>query len=111
MCWLVYSAAYIARGNFSFGRSLMMDEGIIDAGIAGIISAVYFICYATGQIFNGILADRKSPFVMVMVGLSVVTLSNIAMTISGQPSWLLILWWGINGLGQSMLWSPVFFIV
>jgi sugar phosphate permease len=89
----------------------MMDEGIIDAGIAGIISAVYFICYATGQIFNGILADRKSPFVMVMVGLSVVTLSNIAMTISGQPSWLLILWWGINGLGQSMLWSPVFFIV
>lgn len=111
ICWLVYSAAYIARGNFSFARSLMMDDGMIDAGIAGIISAVYFICYATGQIFNGILADRKSPFIMVMIGLGVVVGSNMAMTIGGQPAWLLVLWWGINGLGQSMLWSPVFFIV
>ena len=111
VCWLVYSAAYIARGNFSFARSLMMDEGMIDAGIAGTISAVYFICYASGQIFNGILADRKSPFIMVMIGLSVVVGSNMAMTIGGQPAWLLIVWWGINGLGQSMLWSPVFFIV
>ena len=111
MCWLVYAAAYIARGNFSFARSLMMEEGIVDAGIAGIISAVYFICYATGQIFSGILADRKSPFVMVAVGLGVVAASNIAMTIGGQPAWILILWWGVNGLGQSMLWSPVFFIV
>ena len=88
-----------------------MDEGMIDAGIAGTISAVYFICYASGQIFNGILADRKSPFIMVMIGLSVVVGSNMAMTIGGQPAWLLIVWWGINGLGQSMLWSPVFFIV
>ena len=40
ICWLAYAAAYIARGNFSFARSLMMGEGIIDAGIAGIISAV-----------------------------------------------------------------------
>ena len=111
ICWLVYSAAYIARGNFSFARSLMMDEGIVDAGIAGTISAVYFICYATGQIFNGMLADRKSPFIMVMIGLGVVVGSNMAMTIGGQPAWLLIVWWGINGLGQSMLWSPVFFIV
>ena len=50
MCWLVYAAAYIARGNFSFGRSLMMDEGLVDAGIAGIISAVYFICYVVDGI-------------------------------------------------------------
>ena len=111
ICWLAYAAAYIARGNFSFARSLMMGEGIIDAGIAGIISAVYFVCYAVGQLFNGILADRKSPFVMVMIGLGIVVTSNLCMTIGGQPAGLLIFWWGVNGLGQSMLWSPVFFIV
>jgi OPA family glycerol-3-phosphate transporter-like MFS transporter len=110
VCWLVYTCAYIARGNYSFARTLMMEEGIIGIGVAGAISSVYFICYAAGQIVNGILADKKSPFGLVAIGLVAVVLTNLVMTIK-QPSWLLPVWWGLNGFGQSMLWSPVFFII
>ncbi len=110
VCWLVYTCAYIARGNFSFARSLMMDEGLIGVGVAGAISSVYFIFYAVGQMINGALADKKSPFAMVGIGLVLVVASNLAMTFS-QPPVLFCIWWAINGFGQSMLWSPVFFII
>ena len=109
-CWLVYTCAYIARGNFSFARSLMINEGLIGVGVAGAISSVYFICYAAGQMINGALADKKSPFGMVAVGLVAVVFTNLAMTFT-QPAWLFCVWWAINGFGQSMLWSPVFFII
>jgi len=110
-CFIAYSCAYIARGNFSFARTLMIDGGVIDAGEAGIISAVYFVCYALGQVVNGVIADRKSPFIMVIIGLSVVIASNITMPFLASAPQLMMFFWGINGIGQSMLWSPVFFII
>ena len=111
ICWLVYSCAYIARVNYSTAIDGMKVMGVIDENIAGLISSVYFVVYALGQVFNGIVADKKSPFVMVIIGLSIVALSNVAMFLVYSPSWLLVLWWALNGLGQSMLWSPVFFII
>ncbi len=87
-----------------------MDEGLIGVGVAGAISSVYFICYAVGQMINGALADKKSPFAMVAIGLTLVVASNLAMTLS-QPPALFCVWWAVNGFGQSMLWSPVFFII
>ncbi len=110
ICFLVYATSYIARGSFSFVRSTMLSDGAISIGVAGAISAAYFIFYAAGQLVNGFLGDRISPFLMVVVGLSVVVISNIMMTFV-QPQWFYVLWWGINGYGHSMLWSPVFFIL
>lgn len=110
LCFLVYSVSYIARGSFSFARSTMISDGAIGVGVAGAVSAAYFICYAVGQLINGFLADRFSPFTIVSVGLSIVVLSSLAMSLS-QPEWLYVLWWGIGGYGHSMLWSPVFFII
>lgn len=110
ICFLVYCVSYIARGSFSFVRTTMIDSGALTEGIAGAISAAYFIFYALGQLVNGFLGDRVSPFVMVTSGLCIVVASNLLMTIS-QPEGLYILWWGINGYGHSMLWSPVFFVL
>ncbi len=111
ICWLVYSCAYIARVNYSTAIDGMKVAGVINENIAGLISSVYFVVYALGQIFNGIVADKKSPFVMVIIGLSIVAISNAAMFLFYSPSWMLVMWWALNGLGQSMLWSPVFFII
>lgn len=110
LCFLVYCTSYIARGSFSFVRATMTDSGVIGIGIAGAISAAYFIFYALGQLVNGFLGDKLSPFWMVCVGLCVVIASNAMMMLS-QPSIAYVIWWGINGYGHSMLWSPVFFIL
>lgn len=110
-CWLVYACAYIARVNYSSAISSMRESGLLSASTSGLISSVYFICYAAGQLVNGALADKKSPFAMVVIGISVIVFANAAMFLFPSPSALLVAWWGINGLGQSMLWSPVFFII
>ena len=110
LCFSVYCSSYIARGSFSFVRATMIDEGAISVGVAAAISAMYFVFYALGQLVNGFLGDRISPFWMVNIGLCVVIASNVAM-LTQQPSWLYAVWWGINGYGHSMLWSPVFFVL
>lgn len=110
ICFLVYCTSYIARGSFSFVRSTMIEGGAIGEGIAGAISAAYFIFYALGQLINGFLGDKLPPFWMVTVGLCVVILSNIMMSVA-QPSLAYVLWWGINGYGNSMLWSPIYFLL
>ena len=79
LCFLVYSSVYIARGNFAYARSTMLAEGVIDVGTAGILSAVYFGCYAIGQIINGAAADKRPPFLLVSIGLSVIAATNAAM--------------------------------
>ncbi|MBQ9117290.1 MAG: MFS transporter [Clostridia bacterium] len=111
ICWLVYTCAYIARVNYSTAIDGMKTLGVIDENMAGIISSVYFVVYAAGQVVNGIIADRRSPFMLVVLGLTFVSLSNAAMFLIYSPSWLLMVWWALNGFGQSMLWSPVFFII
>ena len=110
LCFLVYCTSYIARGSFSFVRSTMLESGAIDIGAAAAVSAAYFIFYAVGQLVNGFLGDRVSPFWMVSAGLAVVITSNAMMMLS-QPSWLYVVWWGINGYGHSMLWSPIYFLL
>ena len=110
LCFLVYSSVYIARGNFAYARSTMLAEGVIDVGTAGILSAVYFGCYAIGQIINGAAADKRPPFLLVSIGLSVIAATNAAMTLP-LPSAVRILIWATNGFGQSMLWCPIFYII
>ena len=110
LCFLVYSCAYIARGNFAYARSTMLAEGVIDVGTAGILSAVYFGCYAVGQLINGAAADKRPPFLLVSIGLCVIAVTNAAMMLTVPPM-LRIFIWAANGFGQSMLWCPIFYII
>lgn len=110
LCFLVYSSVYIARGNFAYARSTMLEEGVIDVGIAGILSAVYFGCYALGQLINGAAADKRPPFLLVSIGLGVVAVTNAAMMLPVPPA-LRVIIWASNGFGQSMLWCPIFYII
>ncbi|MBQ7294138.1 MAG: MFS transporter [Clostridia bacterium] len=110
LCFLVYSAVYIARGNLSYVRTTMIADGILTEGLSGTLSAVYFGCYAVGQIVNGSAADKRPPFLLVSIGLCVIAVTNAAMMFS-VPAAVRIIIWAINGFGQSMLWCPVFYII
>lgn len=110
-CFLVYACAYIARGNYSIVVNDMKTNGIISDNVAGLISGVYFACYAFGQFFNGLISDKKNPFYMVLIGVVLIVCSELFMALFYSSSFLLIIWWGLNGVGQSMLWAPIFSII
>ncbi len=110
MCWIVYGASYIGRINYSAALAGMIQDGTMLKNEAGLIGTAFFFCYGLGQLINGFLGDRLSPFIMVFLGLSGASLSNLFMSLNNKPVFLII-FWGINGLFQSMLWSPILYIL
>ena len=107
-CWLVYTIAYIARNTYSASIvTLTGAGGGLTKDTAGLIGTCYFVCYGTGHLINGILADRISPVIMIVTGLLGTTACNLLMPAITPTVWLMIVVWSANGFLQAMLWSPI----
>lgn len=106
LCWLTYVITYLCRVNFSS----VMDKlsGSIQASAAqmGLIGSCFFFSYAIGQMINGRLGDRISPFRFIAFAITGTGLLNIAMSVTTSYNALLIIW-SCNGYIQSMLWGPM----
>lgn len=105
-CWLAYACSYIGRMNFSAAVAAIVSDGIFTKSQAGLIGTVFFFCYGAGQLINGYLGDRFSPFKMIFGGLIFSSLANLSMCFGGGYIVMAAVW-GINGLAMSMLWSPI----
>ena len=113
LAWLfayVYFASYVTRINFA----AVIQEVVTDTGYEKSALSIILVCmsisYGIGQIINGAAADKRPPFLLVSIGLSVIAATNAAMTLP-LPSAVRILIWATNGFGQSMLWCPIFYII
>ncbi len=104
--WIAYAFTYIGRVNYSAALAGMVASQLFTKAEAGVIGTVFFFCYGSGQLVNGFLGDKLSPFPMVFIGLSVSACMNALMSLMPTPLWLSIVW-GVNGLAQSMIWSPI----
>ena len=110
MCFLAYMTAYFGRLNFTAAMTEMIASGLMDKQAAGIVNTAFYLVYGGGQLLFGALGDRFSPFLFVGGGLVGSALANLAMYIvtGGQVNLAaLAVVWGLNGLAQSALWSPI----
>lgn len=106
LCWFAYFSAYLGRLNYSVALAGMVESQMFSKPDAGLIGTTYFLMYGIGQIVNGFLGDRLSPFKLIFCGLLFSALSNLFMGLCS--SFVLMAGiWGVNGLAQSMLWSPI----
>lgn len=103
LCFLVYSVTYIGRYNFSSAIPAMTLDGY-DKNMLGLYGTGFFIFYGLGQMVNGVLGDKIQPRHMITVGLLGSGTLNLLMGFV-PPNMLWI--WCINGIFQSMLWSPI----
>lgn len=71
------------------------------------VSSAFFFCYGIGQLFSGILGDRVSPRLLVFLGTFISALSNLIIFAFCQSPAALTVLWGINGIVQSLVWSPI----
>ncbi|GHV11433.1 hypothetical protein FACS1894219_02580 [Clostridia bacterium] len=107
-CWIAYFSVYTGRYNFSAALAQMTDEGFISSAEGGLIASFFFFAYGFGHIIAGFLGDRTSPFMMIGLGMSVSAALNLSMMIAPEnavPAMCVI--WGLNGLSQSVIWSPI----
>ncbi len=104
--YFAYTTIYIARLNFSVVATVYEAEGILQKVQIGMIGSVFSLTYALNKIPSGILGDRLQPRNVLVAGLLITGFSNLGVSFFQEAPVILVLW-GLNAIGQSMLWGPL----
>ncbi len=108
--WITYALFYLGRVNLSVVLpTLALALGVSRAEV-GILGTVFFWVYGIGHFVSGEIGNHLSPFRMISVGLLIIAVTNIAFGFQSSLIVMLLLW-GINGIGQSAGWAPMFRIL
>lgn len=103
--YVAYSSIYIARMNFSVVSALFESAGTLNKGQIGLIGSIFSLTYAAAKLPGGYIGDRKPAQKVIVFGLLLAAFSNLF--IGFVPVFYSIaIMWGLNAVGQSMLWGP-----
>ena len=105
-CWLVYTAAYVGRLDYSASMAQIIEEFGITNDRGGLVYSCFAITYGIGQLINGLLCKHYNPKFVITGALSVSALVNALMPLSGDYRIMAVLWL-LNGVVQSMLYSLI----
>jgi len=107
LLWTSYASYYLCRMNFAAAQPEMLNE-FTDWTRAqiGLIPSVYAVFYATGQFVNGQIGARFGARRMMVIGLVLIALCNVAFAFTSSYALMLVLW-AINGYCQSIGWPQV----
>ncbi len=101
-----YTAAYISRCNLSPALDAIAKDFSISTATVGLLPTCFAIPYAVGQVFAGLLADKLPASRLMGIGLLGSACVNVLFSFSPAFPLLLVLW-TLNGVLQSMIWTPV----
>ena len=106
VCFISYSAIYVARMNLSVASPALIEKGVLDAVQIGVLGSAFSLCYSCGRLLNGTLTDRLAPILFIFTGLLLTGVANLGTGfLPAYP--LFLLFWCLNALAQSMLWSAM----
>lgn len=105
-CFAAYTAAYISRCNLSPALDAIALSFGVSAAQVGILPTCFAIPYAFGQIVSGLLADRYPAPRLMLIGLLGSAAVNVLFSVCPYFPLLAALWF-VNGLLQSMIWTPI----
>ena len=103
---LAYTAAYLNRLNLGAALGSISAAFTLTDARAGLLQSAFAIVYAAGQLINGAIVDRVNPVKHMMVGILGFCAVNFAMSFAPSYPVLLVLCL-VNGVFQSMLWTPI----
>jgi OPA family glycerol-3-phosphate transporter-like MFS transporter len=101
-CYLFF---YMGRQNFGWAIQGISSEFNISKQYIGWAGAAMLWAYGLGQFFNGNLADKYGSRGMIVLGGILSVLMNWA-TSYATAYWMVIVFWALNGFGQSLGWAP-----
>ena len=86
--------------------SLLQQTGVLTLAGYGLTVSAFSVCYAVGRLVNGIIGDHVDAKIMVVGG---ITLTGLFTALFGTlaPFGFLLVFWGMEGFCQSMLWGPL----
>lgn len=105
-CIFSYLACYYLRNLLGVATPQMLEQGSYTKEFIGILSSVYFVMYALGQLLNGVMGDFFDPKKMASLGLIVSGIMCMAFPFC-QYRISQILCFAVLGFGLSMLRGPL----
>ena len=106
LCSISYLAVYIARNVLGAVTPKMIAGGFTEPYI-GTISSVYFICYAIGQLINGIIGDKIKAKYMITLGLLLAGISNFIFPLLAAYPFAAMVAYASTGFFLSMIYGPM----
>ena len=108
--WLLYSFVFLTKNCFNGALSNIVTEGLMTKSQTGLITGLFYLVYAPGQIIGGFVSDKVSPEKLIRIGLLGAAVSN-AIIFFNQNYYVMMGAWIFNGIIQFGLWPSVFKIV
>ncbi|MBE6650827.1 MAG: MFS transporter [Ruminococcaceae bacterium] len=108
--WIMYALVYMTKNCFSSAMASIVAEGVFTKSQVGLITSLFYLVYAPFQIFGGFVADKKSPEMLIKIGLIGGGISNLVIFFN-QNYYVILVSWVFNGIVQFALWPSVFKIV
>ena len=105
--WILYAIIYMTKMCYSAAIASIVSEGIFTKSQTGAITAAFYLVYGIFQIPGGILADKHSPFKLILIGFAGAALANAVIFIN-QDYRVMMVAWIFNGIVQSATWPAIF---
>jgi sugar phosphate permease len=102
--WLSYFGLYFCRRPFYVVKSTLTEELNWSAEDLGLIGAAYLIAYMLGQFISGAAGTRWGPRIVVLCGMGVSLLVNVAFGLTNSVATFAALMI-VNGFAQATGWS------
>ncbi len=109
-CFIAYSMICMTKNTYSAAIAAIVSDGLFTKSNAGLINASFYLFYGISQFAGGYLADRISPFKIILIGLIGSIIINAVMALSS--SFLVMLAaWSLNGIALFGIWPSVIKII
>ncbi|MBE5753297.1 MAG: MFS transporter [Clostridiales bacterium] len=107
LCSVAYLAVYVVRNILSAVSPQMIADGSYSTEEIGTISSIYFICYAIGQLCNGVIGDKIKAKYMISTGLLLAGIANALFPMLTATPVLAKIAYGSAGIFLAMIYGPL----
>lgn len=106
VAWLAYLVSYIGRSDYSACMLEIINQTGASRATAGMVSSVFAICNAFGQLASGFIMKKASPLKVIAGELFTVCVINLLFPVTELFPVMAVLW-GVNGAMQATLLSGI----
>ncbi len=110
VCIFSYLVSYYSRQLLGVTSPSMIAAGLYTEGFVGLLSSVFMVTYAAGQLFNGILGDILNPKKLIACGLFGTSITSIFFPLFPFV-WMRLVCYALLGFSLSMLRGPLVKII
>ena len=107
MCALAYFAVYVVRNILGTVAPMITAQGVMSTEQIGILSSVFFVAYAVGQLLNGALGDHIPAKYMIGFGLILAGGCHLGLTVALSSPLLAYVLYAAVGVFLAMVYGPM----